>query len=78
MSRSFWAIRLVLRIVGGLLVAAIIAIALTMPAPAYNERYHDHADTLCPLLAVAHSAALIADIEAGWAAVITCSLDVRG
>jgi hypothetical protein len=49
MSRYLWAIRLVFHIFGGLLVAAAIAIALTMPAPAFNERYHDHAHVLCPL-----------------------------
>ena len=79
MSRLLWAIRLVLRIVGGLLLAAAIAIALTMPAPAFNERFLDQAHVLCPLPAVAHSAAPIADIEKGWAkAVGPCSLDVRG
>ena len=78
MSRSLWAIRLVFRVVGGLLVAAAIAIALTMPAPACNERYHDHAQALCPLPAVAHSAAPIADIEARWAeAIEPCAWNVR-
>lgn len=78
MSRLLWAIRVVFRIVGGLLVAAAIAIALTMPAPAFNERYLDPAQVLCPLPAVAHSAAPSADIEKGWGdAIGPCSLDVR-
>jgi hypothetical protein len=33
---------LVIRIGSGLLVAAVIAIALTVPAPAFNERRQDH------------------------------------
>jgi len=38
--------RLVIRIGSGLLVAAVIAIALTVPAPAFNARYQDHGGAL--------------------------------
>jgi hypothetical protein len=37
--------RLVIRIGSGLLVAGVIVIALTVPAPAFSERPHDHDDT---------------------------------
>jgi len=40
------AMRLVIRIGSGLLVAAVIAIALTMPAPAFDERLRDHDGSL--------------------------------
>ena len=42
MTRLSPAVRLVIRIGSGLLVAAVIAIALTVPAPAFSERHHDH------------------------------------
>jgi hypothetical protein len=42
MTRLSPAMRLVIRIGSGLLVAAVIAIALTVPAPAFNDRCHDH------------------------------------
>jgi len=38
--------RLVIRIGSGLLVATVIAIALTVPAPAFNARYQDHGGAL--------------------------------
>lgn len=42
MTRLSPAMRLVIRIGSGLLVAAVIAIALTVPAPAFNDQCHDH------------------------------------
>jgi hypothetical protein len=41
MSKLLSAVRLVVRIGSGLIIAAAIAMALTVPAPACNERCHD-------------------------------------
>jgi hypothetical protein len=45
MTRFPWLLRLALRIGGGLLVAAAIDLALTMPAPALIEPPHTAAGT---------------------------------
>jgi hypothetical protein len=41
MSKLLSAVRLVVRIASGLIIAAAIAMALTVPAPARNGRCHD-------------------------------------